>query len=88
MPRISEFFGITIYMYWFDVKRHKRAHIHAMHLNQQAIFDFEGNCLAGNLGKRADRLVREFIDERREELKHAWEQAITGREIPWIKPIS
>jgi hypothetical protein len=26
MPRISEFFGIVIYMYWFDQAKHKVPH--------------------------------------------------------------
>ena len=88
MPRISEFYGIVIYMYWFDTKRHKQPHIHAMYNHQQAVFDFEGNCLAGNIGNRASRLVNEFIVERRNDLIRAWELALLGKEVPWIKPIS
>ena len=29
MPRISEFFGIAIYMYWFDRQKHQVPHFHA-----------------------------------------------------------
>jgi len=87
MPRISEFFGIVIYMYWFDTKRHKQPHIHAMHDHQQAVFDFDGNCIAGNIGGRASRLVKEFVTERKVELTKAWELALQGKEVPWIKPI-
>ena len=87
MPRISEFYGIVIYMYWFDTKRHKQPHIHAIYNYQQAVFDFDGNCLAGTVGSRASRLVSEFITERKTELMVAWELAIQGKEVPWIKPI-
>lgn len=88
MPRISEFFDIVIFMYWNDNKRHKKPHIHAKFENREAVFDFDGNCLAGDIGRRASKLVKEFIEERREELDIAWKYAIDGKEIPWIKPIS
>jgi len=88
MPRISEFFGIVIYMYWFDTKRHKKPHLHAVYQNQQAVFDLNGNCIAGSIGKRASNLVEDFIFERKVELKKAWELAVDGKEVPWIKPIS
>jgi len=88
MPRISEFFGIVIYMYWFDTKRHRKPHLHAMYQNQQAVFDLNGNCITGSIGSRASKLVGDFILERNVELKEAWELAVNGKEVPWIKPIS
>lgn len=88
MPRISEFFGIAIYMYWFDTKHHKLPHFHALHGGRMAAFDLKGNALAGSLGKRADKLVKEWAQERRSELEKAWELAATGKEVPWIKPIN
>jgi len=88
MPRISEFFGIVVYMYWFDVKRHKAPHIHVKFQNNWAIFDLKGNVLAGDIGKRANRLTKEFVNERSSELEDAWSKAIKGDSLPWIKPIS
>jgi hypothetical protein len=35
MPRISEFFGILIYMYWFDNQQHKLPHLHARYAGQE-----------------------------------------------------
>lgn len=87
MPRISEFFGIVVYMYWYDNKRHHVPHIHVRFQNNWAVFDLNGNCLAGDIGKRASLLTRDFIEERRAELKNAWNKALTGKELPWIKPI-
>lgn len=87
MPRISEFFGIVVYMYWFDVKRHKSPHIHVKFQNQWSVFDLEGNLLEGPISSRASRLTKEFIAERNEELNDAWKKAIEGEDLPWIKPI-
>ena len=88
MPRISEFFGIVVYMYWFDVQKHKTPHIHVKFQNQWSVFDLDGNIISGSITNRAKRLTQEFILERHEDLKEAWEKAIEGKDLPWIKPIS
>lgn len=88
MPRVSEFFGILVYMYWMDDKRHKKPHVHVYYSGQSAVFDFAGNCLDGNVSTRVNRLVREWIKERPSELKNAWEKAMNGEEIPWIAPLN
>ena len=38
MPRISEFNGIVIYMYWRDNKKHRTPHFHAYYRNRMALF--------------------------------------------------
>jgi hypothetical protein len=53
-----------------------------------AAFYLEGSPLAGTLGKRADKLVKEWARERKTELEKAWELAAKGKEVPWIKPIN
>jgi hypothetical protein len=52
MPRISEFFGIIILMYWKDVKRHHRPHFHVRYSGEEAAVDFNGNILSGQLSPR------------------------------------
>jgi len=59
VPRISEFFRIVIYMYWFDQQKHEAPHFPAGFAGNEAIFDLEGHCLEGDLGGRAARLVAE-----------------------------
>jgi hypothetical protein len=46
-----------------------------------------GSPLDGELGLRANRLVREWCVERRQELEAAWACAASGKEIPWILPL-
>jgi hypothetical protein len=87
MPRISEFFGIAIYMYWFDTQKHKTPHFHARHGGVEAVFDLKGNCLEGDLGPRATRLISELCEERNKELQLAWSCATAGKELPWVLPI-
>ena len=87
MPRISEFFGITIFMYLMDTKKHHIPHFHARYSGNEAVFTLDGKLLAGHLGTRAERLVKEWAEERKTDLEYAWSQAVVGKEIPWIPPI-
>lgn len=87
MPRISEFFGIAIYMYWFDQQKHKAPHFHARFGGQEAVFDLSGHCLEGDIGARATRLVQDWCQERSDELRDAWSAAAAGKEIPWVTPL-
>ena len=87
MPRISEFFGIVIYMYWYDQQKHKAPHFHARFGAEEAIFDLSGRCIEGDLGVRATRLVEEWCRERVSELRAAWTAASSGKEIPWVAPL-
>jgi hypothetical protein len=87
VPRISEFFGMSVYMYWFDVQKHHVPHIHVRYQGSEAVFGLDGTLLDGDLGARAHRLVREWCDERRAELEIAWACAASGKEIPWVLPL-
>jgi len=87
VPRISEFFGIVIYMYWFDEQKHKRPHFHARFAGEEAVFDLSGRCMEGDIGARAARLVEEWCRERSIELRAAWAAAAAGKEIPWVAPL-
>lgn len=88
MPRISEFFGIMIYMYWFDEQRHKKPHFHARYSGKEAVFKLDGTCLEGDLGSRANYLIKEWSKERKNEIQSAWNLAKNGKELPWIKPLN
>ena len=46
MPVISRFYGIVIAMYFND---HSPPHFHAKYSGYEALFDFEGNGIEGEL---------------------------------------
>ena len=87
MLRISEFFGIIIYMYFMDTQKHDMPHFHARYSGQEATFTLERDLISGRLSIRTEKLVKEWAVERQIELKYAWSQAVIGKEIPWIAPI-
>lgn len=62
MPRISEFYGIAIAMYYAE---HGVPHFHALYAGQDAAIAIESlEMLAGALPDRALRLVREWAELR------------------------
>ena len=54
MPRISFFYGITIWMYWDEREgAHSRPHFHARYAEEAASIDFAGELIAGSLPARS-----------------------------------
>jgi hypothetical protein len=85
MPRISQFYGIIVYMYYFD---HAPPHCHAFYGEHEAMFDIAtGICLAGQLPRRAQALVEEWIELRRLELTQDWVLAQIGQPLQAIDPL-
>lgn len=85
MPRISEFYGIIICMYFRD---HNPPHFHAYYAGDEAEIAIESlSVLAGRLHPRAMGLVIEWALLRRQELRRAWEQGQGPRPIDPIEPL-
>jgi hypothetical protein len=73
VPRLSEFYGIAVYMYWND---HEPAHFHAIYAGDEALVRIDdGVLLAGSLPRTAGRLVQEWRLLHREELAADWQRA-------------
>ena len=73
VPRLSEFYGIAVYMYWND---HEPAHFHAIYGGDEALVRIDdGVLLAGSLPRTAARLVQEWRLLHREELAADWQRA-------------
>ena len=73
MPRVSEFFGIVIYMYYND---HLPPHFHAEYGDDEAIYEIETLAVSrGKLSRRAHALVIEWASLHRSELLDDWERA-------------
>lgn len=79
MPTISAFFGLVVYMYFFDDERHHLPHIHVKYQGQEASFSIlDGALLRGELPLGKLRMVQAWIEIRREELMADWELASNG----------
>lgn len=85
MPRLSEFYGIAIYMYFRD---HAPPHFHAIYGGAEALVEIEsGTALRGGLPKRAQALVDEWRDLHRDELMANWQRAQTPEPLRPIEPL-
>src|SRR3954471_16744328 len=84
VPRISEFYGIVIEMYYGD---HPPPHFHARYGGDSAKIEIAGGeVIAGSLPGRALRLVREWIDQHRDELDANWDRAVHHKKPQPIDP--
>jgi hypothetical protein len=84
MPVISRFYGIIIAMYFND---HNPPHFHAKYSGDEALFDFGGNIIEGELPNRASKLVKDWIQLHRDELDANWTKARNGEPLFPIEPL-
>ena len=85
MPRISEFFGIVIRMFYND---HSPPHFHAQYGEHEAIYRIDSiEILRGGLPRRAHALVVEWTTLHRNELTDNWEKARNGLPVDDIEPL-
>ncbi len=88
MPAISMFYGVVIYLYFFDDERHKLPHIHAKYQGQSASFSIaDGVMLAGGIPVSKAKLVQAWIEIHREALMADWELAVNGQPPFPIDPL-
>ena len=85
MPRIAEFYGIVIGMYYDD---HGVPHFHAAYGEDEASIGIDSaTLLGGELPARALRLVLEWARLHREELIEDWSLARDRKPLRRIDPL-
>lgn len=85
VPRLSEFYGIVVYMYWQD---HQPPHFHAIYGGDEALVSIaDATFLAGSLPRTAGRLVREWAELHRSDLSDNWDRAQGHRALLPIEPL-
>lgn len=72
MPEISRFYGIIIKMF-FKPKEHEPSHLHALYGEHVGIFDLQTlKMVEGDLPKRAQELVKEWMQQHQATLLEMW----------------
>ena len=84
MPEISRFFGIQILM-WFH--EHEPPHFHAIYAGSRSCVIIETGEARGSLPPRAQRLVRDWADLHRGELRENWQRARRAEPLRPIAPL-
>ena len=86
MPRVSEFFGISIYIYFRD---HPPPHFHARYAGSEALVTIKDlSILEGALTPRALGLVMEWASLHQNELLAAWNRAQEHEAPGTIDPLT
>ena len=77
MPALSMFYGVVIYMFFFE---RTQPHLHASCGEEDAVYSIEdGELLEGNLPVDKHRLVQAWIEMHRCDLLTNWRLAVTGQ---------
>ena len=85
MPRVSEFYGISIYVYY---REHMPPHFHAIYGGEEATIGISTlGVLTGHLPPRALGLVMEWASQHQAELAAVWEQAVARQPLGTIAPL-
>jgi hypothetical protein len=85
MPTISQFFGISIRIYYED---HGQPHFHAYYAEFEAVFAiYTLEILRGGIPRRVTALVLEWAVSRRQELRKNWERARAHEPLRPISPL-
>jgi len=84
MPEISRFLGIVIAMYY---REHGPPHFHAIYGDFEVTVEIETGRVNGDLPKRAQSHVLEWLELHRAELLETWLLARDSRPLPKIEPL-
>lgn len=85
MPRLSEFYGIVIYMYFAD---HNPPHFHAIYAEHEALVRIDdGAIIRGDLLRAAAKLVEQWRTLHSEELLNNWALAQAPSALNPIEPL-
>jgi len=85
VPRISEFYGIVIAMYY---REHGVPHFHATYAGETVVISIEtSDVIAGGVSARALRLIQEWSELRRDDLRLNWARARENAPLVRIDPL-
>ena len=85
MPEISNFYGISIYMFIGD---HNPPHFYVYYDGSSALIAIkDGTILKGSLPPQAKRLVKQWLELHRDELLDNWSRLSNSESANNIKPL-
>ncbi len=74
-------------MNWKDVGKHHEPHFHAYYGDDEAVFDFTGEIIAGDFPAKQAAFVKAWSLLHEDELKANWKLAVVGEETFRIEPL-
>lgn len=84
MPRISQFHGVSIYLYFLD---HNPPHFHAIYGDDEALITIDPPAvLRGTLPSKVLRVVLDWASANLVALKDNWQRAKAGQPLDQVPP--
>ena len=88
MPILAMFYGVVVYMYFYDTQKHNLPHFHIEYAEYTAVIAIEtGDILDGNFPRNKMKLVQAWLEIHREEIMADWTLAVRGLPVQKIKPL-
>lgn len=82
------FYGIIIYLYFFDNQKHHLPHIHAEYGDAEAVFLIENaEVVEGTMPPKQQKLIVAWIEIHKDELRADWKLAVSGQQVFNIDPL-
>ena len=86
MPSISEFYGLSIYMY-NNGREHNPPHFHALYQGHEGVFNLEGELMEGEMPTRQRKFIAAWAELHKDELLANWELAEKKQSLYKIEPL-
>jgi len=88
MPILSMFYGIVVYMYFYDTQRHHLPHFYVEYAEYTAVIAIQSSeVLEGSLPTNKMKLVQAWLEIHRDDIMADWTLAVRGLPIQRIKPL-
>lgn len=88
MPILSMFYGVVVYMYFYDIQKHHTPHFHVEYAEFTAVIAIEnGDVLEGDLPRNKMKLVQAWLEIHCDEIMADWSLAVRGMPVQKIKPL-
>lgn len=82
------FYGVVVYMYFYDMQKHHRPHVHVEYAEYTAVIAIDdGETLEGDLPRNKLKLVQAWLEIHREDVMADWSLAVRGLPPQKIKPL-
>lgn len=88
MPAISMFYGLIVYLYYYDNKKHNLPHIHVEYQGKEAVISITGGeLLEGYIPSNKMKLIAAWIEIHQDDLLANWSLAVKGEQVFKIEPL-
>ena len=77
----------TAYIVRMYADDHNPPHFHALSQDYEAVFDFDGNVIEGEMPSKQQKLISAWTELHRDELTANWELAINREALYKINPL-